>query len=415
MARKDRFSRIRKKPLTPTSGMREYLGDSSFGMFMAVSVVFAFLHQRVITSELQNGSGGLWCSLGITALLCLAVSVFLAFFGAKTRLLPAIAPILGVGGIIAAIAMFAVIIVRRMVVFSGSMLGVLQEISMLAFLGSWAVCLLMLMLTGIGMKVSPPAGMVAAICTIIALILFVVRAMYIFSSLVTALSRDLLLPDGEMADSIQWVLRSVAPGSEAAQKIYFDRLLDSVGIALLMMCCVPLALRFHGFFSEQAVILRNNKEIPRPTDYHQVYVGYDEYTQDDIPSAPERPAEESFTITSQGYYVEKKVTDRAKFKRHERTAEIPEETEQEEQTEVNNADVSEPAVEEAIPDYDPGQAYDHYIPGEGWSNFLERTTQNEKEEQENAQRSKPKRVTPVRADRPAPDPKSEDFWYQYKK
>ncbi len=260
--------------------MREYLGDSSFLMTVLVMLVFVLLHQRVISSELEHGTGGIWCLLGIPAGMCMLVSAAIAYVGAKTRLLPAIAPILGLGGMAAALVMFFVIIISRMRM-AGGMLGVVQEVSMLAFLGAWIVCILLLMLTGIGMKVAPGAGVAASIATITALILFVVRAMYIFSSLITALSRNLLLPDGEMADNIRWVLRSVAPGSDAARSIYFDRLLDCVGVALLMMCCIPLAIRFNALFSEQAVNMKNAREIPRPTDYHRVYTGYDEYTEDD--------------------------------------------------------------------------------------------------------------------------------------
>ncbi len=405
MARNDRLSRIKSKPITPVTGMREYLGDSSFLMTVLVMLVFVLLHQRVISSELEHGTGGIWCLLGIPAGMCMLVSAAIAYVGAKTRLLPAIAPILGLGGMAAALVMFFVIIISRMRM-AGGMLGVVQEVSMLAFLGAWIVCILLLMLTGIGMKVAPGAGVAASIATITALILFVVRAMYIFSSLITALSRNLLLPDGEMADNIRWVLRSVAPGSDAARSIYFDRLLDCVGVALLMMCCIPLAIRFNALFSEQAVNMKNAREIPRPTDYHRVYTGYDEYTED-VPVSSEQPAEDNFTITSDGYYVEKKVTDRAKFKRRDRTVNTDRSVNSfhDEQTQVEKNEKSD------------GEVFDDYVPGQGWDRFMRSVNPVEVPEEPQPQISsepiQPKRVKPVRTDRPAIDPRTEDLWNQY--
>jgi len=412
MGRKDKLSRIKAKRITPLVGMRMFLSDSTFMMVMLVSVLFAYLHQRTISAEMDAGGGGFWCVLGIPALLCLVISMGLAFFGAKTRLLPVLVPILGLAGIGTSIVMFFVIVVRRMIE-SGGVLGVVQEITMLAFLASWFVCVLLLLLTGIGMKVVPAAGIAAMAATLTALVLFAVRAMYIFSSLITSLSRNLLLPDGEMAGEIRWVLRSVAPGSDEARALYFDRIIDSVGIALLMMCCIPLALKFNGFFSEQAAMLKNSKDIPLPTEYRRVYSGYDEYTED-VP-APSRK-DEKFTITSDGYYVEKTVTSRPKFKKRERTEGSYERSDAEAASvlPIQSADASEEDIADESYE-DSAEYYDDYVPGEGWSRFLERAVPAEEEPAPEAPAGSTQRmrVKPVQTSRPVIDPNDPDFWNQY--
>ncbi len=399
MAKRNRF---KAQPITPVTGMREYLGDGSFLMTVLVMALFAFIHQRVSAAELEYGGGGIWCVLGVPAGFCLLISSAIACLGARTKLLPAIAPILGLGGVAASLVMFFIIAISRFDV-SGGMLGAVQEIAMLAFIGVWLACVLLLMLTGIGMKVPPAAGTAAAVITIIAMILFAVRAMYIFSSLVTALSRNLLLPDGEMADSIRWVLRSVAPGSEGAVRVYFDRMLDCIATVLLMLCCIPLAMRFNALFSEQAVNMKNARDIPRPTEHHRVYTGYDEYTQD-VP-AENTAGEAEFTVTSEGYYVEKKITDRAKFKRRERG-----ERSAAEKAEAVPDRTYEP--DEARPHHAPGdgESYDDYVPGAGWVDYMHRTAPAVQEAA-----PEPKRVKPVRIEPPAPDPKNEDIWNKYRK
>ena len=411
MGRKDKLSRAKAKRITPILGMRLFLGDTTFFMVMLMCGLFAFLRQRVINSEINAGGGGFWCVLGIPALLCLVISAVLAFFGAKTRLLPALVPILGLGGIAASLVMFFVIVIRRM--FStGGVLGVVQEITMLAFLASWFVCVMLLLLTGIGMKVVPSAGIAAMVATVTALVLFAVRAMYIFSSLITALSRDLLLPGGEMAEEIQWVLRSVLPGSEEARALYFDRMLDSVGIALLMMCCIPLALKFNGFFSEQSAILRSAKDIPLPSEYRRVYTGYDEYTED-VPAPTEGGGE--FTITSDGYYVEKTVTSRPKFKKRERTEDYQSRTDQQNALLQDEyaADDSDETPEDEYVEY-TSEYYDDYVPGEGWNRFLERAVPRESDSEPSAtDAAERKRVKPVQTSKPVVDPNDPDIWNQY--
>ena len=409
MGRNSKYSSVQFRRITPVQGMREFLGDSGFRLVMLVSLLFAFLHQRVIGSELEYGSGGLWCSLGTPAALCLAISVLLAFFGAKAKILPALVPLIGLGGIVTALVMFFVITVRRMSM-ADNLLGTLQEISMLAFYASWILCAMRLLLTGIGLRVAPYTGVPAAVTTITALILFIIRAMYIFSSLVTALSRNLLLPDDEMAAEIRWVLRSVQPGGEEALAVYNGRLLDSIGIALLLLSCVPLALSFRSFFEEQAVLMKNAGDIPMPEQRRAIYDGYDEYTED-IPA----PAEEkNFTVTTEGYYVEKKVTDRAKFKRRERSEDAgerplrdtaPQEVFPEEEQEKEPAD-------------DTAEYYDDYVPGEGWSSFVQRFAPRENTEQTESSAAdsssdERKRVKPVAASKPVIDPNDPDFWNHY--
>ncbi|MBE6759159.1 MAG: hypothetical protein E7554_03610 [Ruminococcaceae bacterium] len=409
MGRNDKFSRIKAKRITPIVGMRMFLGDSTFMVVMLVSALFSFLHQRAINTEMNAGGGGFWCVLGMPALLCLVISTVLTYFGARTKLMPAMVPVLGLGGIAASIAMFFIIVIRRM--FSaGDALGILQELSMLAFLAAWFVCVLLLMLTGIGMKVIPSAGIAAMAATVTALVLFVVRAMYVFSSLITALSRNLLLPDGEMAKEIRWVLRSVMPGGEESRALYFDRILDSVGIVLLMMCCIPLALKFNGFFSEQSAMLRSARDIPLPTEYRRVYTGYDEYTED-VPVTAK--TEEEFTITSDGYYVEKTVTSRPKFKKRER-AEIPDEPETTEVPTVEQDTVETEGSEvEEIIEY-ASEYYDDYVPGEGWGRFLERSAPQEADRtDERSESAERKRVKAVPTSKPAIDPNDPDFWNQY--
>ena len=117
MGRNDKFSRIKAKRITPIVGMRMFLGDSTFMVVMLVSALFAFLHQRAINTEMNAGGGGFWCVLGIPALLCLVISTVLTYFGARTKLMPAMVPVLGLGGIAASIAMFFIIVIRR-VIFS---------------------------------------------------------------------------------------------------------------------------------------------------------------------------------------------------------------------------------------------------------------------------------------------------------
>jgi len=407
---RNNHSYIRERKITPVSGMREFLGDTAFRTFMVAALLFSFLHQRVISVELAGGGGGIWCGLGIPALLCLAISALLAFFGAKARILPALVPIIGLGGMGASAVMFFVIILSRMR-FSGGLLGIIQEITMLAFLTAWIVCILLLILTGIGLKTAPVAGIPAAVASITALALFIIRAMYIFSSLITALSRDLLLPDGEMASEIQWVLRSVQPGSESAREVYSARLMDSVGIALLMMTCITLAFRFNGFFAEQAVMMNNAREIPPPSRRQTIYDGYDEYTAD----APARENEGEYTLTSEGYYVEKKKTDRGKFTRRERS-EKPREN-RAEQSPAPSEETSADSAPQTIPD--TGEYYDDYVPGEGWSSFLQRTAPAEQTPTvEKSATAEPttaerKRVKPVQTSKPAVDPSDPDIWNQY--
>ena len=144
MGRNNNRSHMRERKITPVSGMREFLGDTAFRTFMVAALLFSFLHQRVISVELAGGGGGIWCGLGIPALLCLAISALLAFFGAKARILPALVPIIGLGGMGASAVMFFVIILSRMR-FSGGLLGVIQEITMLAFLAAWYVLLFLMM------------------------------------------------------------------------------------------------------------------------------------------------------------------------------------------------------------------------------------------------------------------------------
>lgn len=410
MGRRESNARVRAARITPVQSMREFLSDSSFGMVVPVALLFCFLHQRVIGIETEYGSGGLWCFLGSPAVLCLAISVLLAFFGAKTDMLPAMIPVLGLCGIVASLAMFTVITVRRMGM-AGGILGSLQEISMILFCASWIMCALRLILTCIGLDVSPSWGIPAVAATVTALILFVIRAMYIFSSLVTALSRNLLLPDGEMANEIQWVLRSVPAGEEEAVSTYYGRILDSIGIALLLLTCVPLALRFKAFFEEQAILIKNAREIPLPTQRRTVYAGYDEYTED-IPAPQE---EENFTLTTEGYYVEKKITDRAKFKRRERseTAEAAEEKNKAPEP----VQESQPEEPEEIAGDNSAEYFDDYVPGEGWSSFLKRSGTAEQpvepsvSDDASAER---KRVRPTAASKPALDPNDPDFWNQYR-
>jgi len=313
---KDKFSRRAARPITPTGVMREFVGGGAFATVMVSALLFVFLHQRVISSELEHGTGGLWCSLGMPAVLCLGISIVLTFFSAKTRLLPALVPIIGLGGIEGSIIMFFVIQLRRLGK-DGNVLGTIQELTMLLFLAAMFVCVLMLMLTGIGMSVPSVVGVPVALAAVLAVALFIIRAMYAFSSLVTALNRNLLLPDGSMEQEISWILRSVAPGGEEAVTVYYDRLLDSIGIALLLLSCVTMATSFRGFFAEQASMIKNSRDIPQPAQRKGYYVGYDEYTDD----TARQSEETTFQLTHDGYYVEKKETSRAKFKRRERSEE----------------------------------------------------------------------------------------------
>ena len=103
MAKRNRF---KAQPITPVTGMREYLGDGSFLMTVLVMALFAFIHQRVSAAELEYGGGGIWCVLGVPAGFCLLISSAIACLGARTKLLPAIAPILGLGGVAASLVMF---------------------------------------------------------------------------------------------------------------------------------------------------------------------------------------------------------------------------------------------------------------------------------------------------------------------
>lgn len=401
---RDRFRRI-----TPVTGMNEYVGSSNFVVLLIAVLLFAFLHQRAISAEMDSGTGGIWCFLGVPALLCLAISSVLACLSAKTNLLPSAVTIAGLGGIATALIMFFVIQTKLMGTTGGT-LGTIQEISMLLFLASWFVCILLLMLTGVGLKVFPAAGMITAVISIFALALFVIRAMYTFSSLITALSRNLLMEDGRMAGEVKWVLRSVEPGSEAAQSIYISRLLDCVGIALLMMVSIPLAIIFYNHFSEQAYAIKNSHDIPLPTQHRRVLTGYDDYTAE-----PVQPPDEQFNMTRDGYYVEKRESERPKFNRRERSEsdegrkrrEITSEEEPVYVPPVSQQEYYDPEKDESI------EVFDNYVPGEGWANFQSRIApDNADQPEEPAER---KKVVPVQAFRPIPDPNDPDFWNKYRK
>ena len=407
--RKAKESRRAARRITPVDTMRSFVGDSAFGTVMVLALIFAFLHQRVIATELSYGTGGLWCYMGQPAGLCLAISVVLTFFSAKTRLLPALVPILGLGGIEASIVMFFIIQIRRLGMTTG-ILGIVQEITMLVFLAVMFVCILMLMLTGTGMKVPSAAGIPTAVAAVLALALFVIRAMYIFSSLITALGRELLVEDGALSGEISWVLRSVAPGSESAVSVYYARLLDSAGIALLLLGCIPLATSFVGFFAEQAQMLKNSRDIPLTSRPRYVYSGYEEYTDDTV-----RQEQDNFRMTKDGYYVERKENERGKFKRRERTEPSESDGASVNEAELNEATAAEqeqPAAEVYHEEY-----YDDYVPGEGWSRFhsqrqAEAAAPQQESVDDGAERIK---VTAHQAERPAPHPSDPDFWNQYKK
>lgn len=395
--KKDRFSRTAQQRVTPTGSMREFAGGSAFCTVMVLAALFAFLHQRVITAELAAGTGGAWCSLGAPAALCLAVSAVLTFFSSKTRLLPALVPIIGLGGIEASLIMFAVVQVKRL----GSAIGTLaliQEIAMLAFLASAFLCVLMLMLTGIGLAVPAPFSIPLALTSVLALILYAVRVLYTFGLTFTAVSNNLVVSDDSMKDDIAWVLRSAQPGTEEAVAVYYARLLDCAGIMLLLLACITFATTFHGFFSEKAHMIKNNQDIPLLTHQRRVYVGYDEYTDE-----PARPAEESFELTRDGYYVEKKDTTRSKFKRRDRSQPI-------ERPEI--ASDSEAVVSDSKPAQTDGEYYDDYIPGEGWGHFRKRLPVPG---QEQAPPAEAKKVTPRQSEPPMPDPHDPDIWNRYKK
>lgn len=394
--------------ITPAQSMKRYVGSPGFLIFSAAALLFLILHQRVITTELQYGVGGIWCSLGGPAALCLVISTALTYFSSKTRLLPALVPIIGLGGIGASLIIYFVITIT-MLGRNSNTLGVLQEVMLLVFLACAFVAVLLLMLSGVGLKVAPQTGWVLTAACVLALILYSVRAMYSFSSLITALNRNLLLSGDAMENEISWILRSVQAGTDAAQTMYYDRMLDAIGTALLLLSCLPCFLRFSSFFGEENTIMTHASEIPREHHSYADLTAYDEYTEETVGQGKGGGLE----LDANGYYIERK---HAKFVKRERSERVEDEPELPEEG-------SEPPFEnkatmpiETPQEDDPGEYFDNYAPGEGIKRFrVISLSAAENDENEGATERRRVKVKPSEALPPTPDPKDPAIWSNYRK
>lgn len=386
----------RRKKLTPALVMRGYIGGSGFVLPMITTLLFAFLHQRMITTELSFGSGGLWSTLGTPATITLVISLPLAFFSARTKLLPSLAPILALGGAEASFVMFFMIMLDRMR-FSQGVLALMQDISMLCFIASWAIVVLLLMLSGVGLRVQPYAGILPALFGTIAFALLTVRAMYSYSALLPALGRSLVMNNGELSGEIAWVLRSVPAGAAGVEETFFATLLDCVSTILLIIALLPPAYSFKRYFEEKDRELEHASEIPVYSRSAVELGRYEEYTDSSSRAA------EDYELDEQGYFTERIKGEKPQFKKWERKA--TEKKPEEEQADIQTINSEKTKIDDSD---EPDDEYDifseRYEPG---------SLHKKAEEMANKQKNEQKAVKPLQR-RKLPDPRDPEIWNVYR-
>ncbi len=248
---------------TPIYGVRLFALENGLIAAVIAMMIYAAARLYMCITEQQNASSFDPLSLlGMLAAVLLCAGGLVYMLAASARGIPGVVLFFGLLMLLASDIIFCVILTID-TLSESSLLGVVQSLLEILLLGSLAAALTVLLISCLGRKTAPWVGSLTGAAAILAAALTAVRVVSTFASLTTALGTGFSWDNAaSLHAELGWVMRTVSPDSDYAERMYYARLFERIALVLLYAAMLPLCTRFTAFFKQYNNQMDISAELP---------------------------------------------------------------------------------------------------------------------------------------------------------